>query len=296
MEAGMRRAGLNYPFMFVVPVLVIYIFFFIVPTVSGFWFSLTDWNSNSNDIKFVGFRQFSEVLRNPNIAKSAFNTFIYAMETTVFKNLFGLFLAVILNSKIRSKNALRAVFFSPAILNVVAMGLIFQGLLNPFTGFVNNTLRKLGLDALALRWITDPKLAIHCVSAMEVWRATGIAMVIYLAGLQGISREYLEAAEIDGAGKLQVFRYITLPLLAPAITINVLLSLIYGFRMFEVIYFLTQGGPGYASEVIITMAYRYMGMGLFGYSAAINVMLVLFIICISIPILNIMRKQESQDV
>jgi raffinose/stachyose/melibiose transport system permease protein len=175
---------------------------------------------------------------------------------------------------------------------VVAVGLVFQGLLNPYNGFVNNVLRSVGLDALALGWIGDPKLSIYMACLMEIWKAAGITMAIYIAGVQNISRDYYEAAEIDGASAWSQFTHITLPLLMPAITINVMLSLIYGFRMFEIIYFLTQGGPGTSSEVIMTMVYKYMGQGLYGYSSAMNLILVVMIIVISIPILSFMRKRE----
>jgi len=148
------------------------------------------------------------------------------------------------------------------------------------------------LDFLALGWIGDPKLAIHCTSLMEIWRATGISMAIYLAGLQTISKDYYEASTIDGASGWKKFTKITLPLLMPAITINIMLCLIYGFRMFEVIYFLTQGGPGTSSEVMMTLVYKYMGMGLYGYGAAINMILVIFIVAVTIPILIFMIRKE----
>mgnify|MGYP005844858167 CR=1 FL=1 len=283
---------MRYPVLFLVPALFLYIIFFVYPTASGFFYAFTDWNSASNEIHFVGLSQFTEVLKNPNFGISVSNTLVYSITITIVKNIFAIALAVALNTAIRSKNSLRAVFFSPAILNIVAMGLIFQGLLNPYTGFVNNTLRALGLEFLALGWIGDPRLSIHCTSFMEIWRATGIAMAIYIAGLQSISPEYYEAARIDGANGWQKFKRITIPLLMPSITINVLLCLIYGFRMFEVIYFLTKGGPGSSSEVMMTLAYKYMGMGLFGYSAAINMLLVVFIIVVSVPILHFMRMGE----
>ena len=294
----MKRKSWNavkYPLWFIGPGLALYIIFFIVPTFSGFFYSVTDWSSNKgNDISFVGLQQFIEVMKNPDLITAFRNTLIYAISITIFKNVFALILALALNEDLRSKNALRAVYFSPAILNIVAMGLIFQGLLNPNTGFVNNFFRAIGMDFMALGWVGDPRLSIHTTSMMEVWRATGIAMVIYLAGLQTINKDYYEAATIDGAGFWQKLKSITLPLLAPAITINVLLSLVYGFRMFEVIYFLTRGGPGSSSQVLMTLAYKYMGMGLYGYSAAINVILVLLNCIIAIPILLYLRKREVE--
>jgi raffinose/stachyose/melibiose transport system permease protein len=288
------RKSIKYPIMFVVPALIVYVLFFVYPTISGFYYAMTDWNVSSREINFVGFQQFKDVMENPDFLLSFKNTFIYAISTTVGKNVISIFLAMLLTAGLKSRNMLRAVYFSPAILNIVAMGLIFQGLLNPYTGFLNVTLRWLGLDFLALGWISDPKLSIYVASFMEIWRATGITMAIYIAGIQNISSEFYEAANIDGASAWKKFVYITLPLLMPAITINVLLSLIYGYRMFEGVYFLTRGGPGNSSEVIMTMVYKYMGQGLYGYSTALNLILVVLIIVISLPLLSYMKKREVE--
>ena len=288
-------SAVKYPLWFILPGIVLYIVFFILPTFNGFFYSLTDWSSNkADDISFVGLQQYAEVLKNPDLGMALKNTIVYSITITVVKNVLGLALALLLNEKLRSKNALRAAYFSPAILNVVAMGLIFKGLMDPYNGFINNTLRSIGLDSLAIGWIADPQWSIFSVSVMEIWRATGIAMAIYLAGLQAIPKDYYEAALIDGAGFWHKFKSITLPLLGPAITVNVLLCLVYGFRMFEVIYFLTQGGPGSSSQVLMTMTYKYMGMGLYGYSAAINVILVLINCAVAIPILLYLRKREVE--
>lgn len=291
---ALRRRGLPlyYPILFVVPAFVIYAVFFIYPTVLGFYYSFTDWNATETTIRFVGLTQFAEVMRNPDFVVALKNTFLYAAVTTVGKNVIPLLLAVLLTMGMRSRNALRAVYFSPAILNIVAVGLIFQGLLNPHTGFVNNLLRSMNLDFLALGWIGDPSLSIFAACLMEIWRASGITMAIYIAGIQNISADYYEAAEIDGATVWAKFVHVTLPLLMPAITINVLLSVIYGARMFEGVYFLTRGGPGNSSEVLMTLVYKYMGQGLYGYSTALNLILVLLIILISMPLLSYLTKKE----
>ncbi|WP_372634093.1 carbohydrate ABC transporter permease [Cohnella sp.] len=255
---------------------------------------MTDWSAASSVINFVGFDQFIEVSKNPDFGLAMKNTFLYALVTTIGKIVFPLMLAVLLTKGIRTRNALRAVYFSPAILNIVAVGLIFQGLMNPHTGFVNQTLRYLNLDFLALGWIGDPNLSIYSAGLMEIWRASGITMAIFIAGIQNISSEYYEAADIDGASRWMKFTRITLPLLMPAITINVMLSVIYGARMFEGVYFLTQGGPGNSSEVMMTMVYKYMGQGLYAYSTALNLILVVLILVVSMPLLSYLKKKEVE--
>jgi len=288
------RPAIRYPMTFIIPAMAVYMIFFFYPTVSGFYYALTNWNSRSTTIRYVGFSQFLDVLKNPTIELAFKNTMIYSITITVVKNILAILLALALNAKIRSRNTLRAIYFAPAILNIVAMGLVFQGLLNPDFGFVNTALRAMGLGFMANGWITDPKMAIYCTAIMEIWRATGISMAIYLAGLQSIPQDYYEAATLDGAHGWSKFTGITLPLLAPAVTINVILCLIYGFRMFEVIYYLTGGGPGDSSQVMQTLAYKYMGQGLYGYSATINVILVVFILVVTIPLLSYMRRRDSR--
>ncbi|WP_309119880.1 sugar ABC transporter permease [Paenibacillus sp.] len=289
-----RKPPIHYPVLFVVPAIVIYAVFFIFPTISGFYYSFTDWSAVSSTINFVGIAQFIEVIKNPDFPLAMKNTFIYAIVTTTGKIVFPLAIAVLLTKGIRSRNALRAVYFSPAILNIVAVGLIFQGLLNPHTGFVNQTLRSLNLDFLAFGWIGDPTLSIFAACLMEIWRASGITMAIFIAGIQNISSEYYEAADIDGASFWEKFTRVTLPLLMPAITINVLLSVIYGARMFEGVYFLTQGGPGNSSEVMMTMVYKYMGQGLYAYSTALNLILVVLILVVAMPLLSYLKKKEIE--
>ena len=289
-----RKDPIHYPVTFLLPALAIYLIFFIYPTISGFYYALTNWNSRSIEIKYLGISQFFEVLKNPTILLAFKNTLIYSFTITIVKNIFALLLALALNAKIRSRSVLRAVYFAPAILNLVAMGLVFQGLMNPNTGFFNTALRALHLDFLVNGWITNPNLSIHCTSLMEIWRATGISMAIYLAGLQAIPTDYYEAATLDGAHGWKKFWHITFPLLAPSVTINVILCLIYGFRMFEVIYYLTGGGPGDSSQVMQTLAYKYMGQGMYGYSAAITVILVVFILIVTIPLLSLLRRRDRE--
>jgi raffinose/stachyose/melibiose transport system permease protein len=289
-----RSHPLVYPISFAVPALSLYCVFFVFPTVSGFYYAFTNWNAASTKITFVGLSQFVQVLRNNDLTGAFKNTFAYALTTTIFKNLVGLGLALLLSRRIASRNGLRAVYFAPAVLNIVAIGLVFRALLDPNYGLLNNILRGIGLGGLALGWIFDPKLAIYCGSFVEIWRASGIAMAIYIAGLATIPREYYEACRIDGANSWQRFFRITLPLLMPAITINVLLSIVYGIRMFEVIYFLTEGGPGDASAVIMTKAYEYMGMGLYAYSSAFTMLLVLLTILVSVPLLLYLRRKETE--
>jgi raffinose/stachyose/melibiose transport system permease protein len=202
-------------------------------------------------------------------------------------------LALGLNRNIKSRNLLRAIYFFPNIMSTVALGLLFQAIMNPYDGFLNRVLTGMGVDNPPM-WIIDPKMAIWCSIIVAVWAQSGVTMAIFLAGLQSIPLEYYEAAKIDGAGAWQNFKNITWPLLRPSLTINVVLNFTTGLRGFEIVYYLTAGGPGNASHTLMTLAHKYMGDGLFAYSATINLILILLILVLGLPVILGMRKSEVE--
>ena len=285
---------IKYPITLIVPALLVYVIFFIYPALSGFYYALTTWSAKSIDYKFVGFQQIKEVFSNPVITTALKNSFIFAGLTMLIENIFGLSLAIGLNQKLKTRTTLRAIFFSPAILSVVACGLTFKGLMHPDTGLFNGVLNSLGLNSLTNGWYTDKTMAIYSTVIMDVWRAMGVNMAIYLAGLQSISTDYYEAATLDGAHGWGMFTNITLPLISNTITVNVVLTIIGGLRIFDVVYYFTNGGPGNASQVMQTMAYQYMGKGIWGYSSAISSVLTVIVLAVSIPLLIVLRKNDAR--
>ena len=293
-KAAIYKNPLTYPATFIIPALIVYGIFYVFPTLSGFYYSLTTWSAKTVSYDFVGLRQIKDVLTNPTTRTALKNTFIFAAGTVIFENIFGLALAIALNQKLRTRSVLRAIFFAPAILNIVACGMVFKGLMNPNTGIFNSVLNTIGLGALANGWYTDHTMAIYSAVIMDFWRAFGVTMAIYLAGLQSISQDYYEAALIDGAHDWSMFRRIILPLISKTITVNIVLTTIGGLRIFDVVYYLTNGGPGYSSQVMQTMAYSYMGKGYWGYSSAISVVLVLLVLIVSIPLLIALRSNDRR--
>ena len=287
---------IKYPFLFAVPALLVYIIFFIYPSVSGFYYAFTNWNAKTIGYDFVGISQIIDVLKNPKMLTALKNTFIFAFLTTVTENVVGLALALALNQKLRTRNTLRAIYFAPAILNIVACGMVFKGLMHPDTGLFNNVLNAIGLDKLANGWYTDKHMAIYSTVIMDFWRALGVNMAISLAGLQSIPQDYYEAAKIDGAHGWGMLKNITLPLISNTMTVNIVLTTIGGMRIFDVIYYLTEGGPGYESQVMQTLAYTYMGKGLWGYSSAISMVLVILVLAVSLPLLLILRQGDKKRV
>lgn len=290
----MKSIRLKYPAYFLLPALAIYITFFILPGISSFYYSLTDWHIDVQEISFIGFENFQRMFSEEVILSAIANTLIFAVSVTVLQNIFGLSLALALNENLKTKSLLRAVFYMPQILCPLVIGYIFTALLDPAAGLVNSFLRTVGLGFLASNWLSDPDIAFFSIIATEVWRVTGFAMIIYLAGLQTVPRSIIEYAQIDGAGYWTRFRHIVFPLIAPAVTINFLLSTINSLKVFEIVLVLTRGGPGYSTEVFNTYIMRHFGQGEYGYSTAVNLVLFFIITFIGLAILTILRKREAE--
>ncbi len=233
----------RYSYSLAVPGLILYALFFILPALGGLGLSFVKiLGFNISSARFGGIQNYLDVFTQPNMRGAIFNSFIFAVVTTVFKMLFGLALAVALNQKLALTNALRTIFFLPAVINTVAVGLIFSSLMHPTNGLINGFLNSIGLSGLAQSWLIDTKLAIFSVCAIEIWKWSGFTMVILLSGMQNIGKEYYEAAEIDGAGGWKKFRYVTFPLLLPAFNNALIINIIGGLKVFDLIQATTQGG------------------------------------------------------
>ena len=191
-------------------------------------------------------------------------------------------------------NGLRTVFFMPAVINTVAVGLIFSSMMHPANGLINGLLSKVGLGGLAQSWLVDQKIAIFSICAIEIWKWSGFTMVILLSGMQTIDKSFLEAAEIDGANALQKFFRITIPLLLPAINNALILSIIGGLKVFGLIQSTTQGGPGTATEVFGTIIYKCFGSGRLGEGCAANVLLAVIIAMIAMPTYKYIADREVE--
>lgn len=184
----------------------------------------------------------------------------------------------------------------PSVLSTLILGMIFSSILNPADGLLNTFFRSMGLDFLALQWLTSPKYAFGTVMAVDIWRGTGYIMTILIAGLLSISTEYYEAASIDGASGWQKFRYITLPLLMPTLATTTVLNVIYGLKVFDMIYAMTNGGPGKATtEVLYTEVFKKFGTGQYAIGTALSSVMFVFMVVIGIYMIRIMTRNEVQE-
>lgn len=290
----MKIAKRLYSYYLLLPALLLYGVFYVLPTVIGLFYSFTDWRLDSEEISFNGLYNFERIFTDEVLLLAIKNTIIFAVVTVIGKNVLAIILAVALNMNLKTRNWLRAIFYSPSIISVLVVSLLFTPMLRS-EGLINRILDNVGLDFLKQAWLTDPSIIMLTISALSIWQHTGFQMAIYLAGLQSISKDYYEAARIDGAGGWQNFIHITMPLLLPAININVMLTLIGGLKVFSEVFVLTAGGPGNSSQVIGTIILRAFGEGNWGLGTAVNTLLFATVTLISIPLLLYMRKKEVQE-
>ena len=216
------------------------------------------------------------------------NTLIYAVITSGFKVVLGMALALLLTSKIIARGYLRSVIFFPVLVSAVGVGLTFTVLMNPERGLINQMLG--GAD---IGWLTNPTLAIFSIALVDVWKGVGLATVIFIAGLVSIPTEYYEAAAVDGASRWDIFRNIILPLARPATATVITLSLIGGLRSFDLIWVMTKGGPGFASDVIASVIYKQYQAGFYGLSTAGSVVLFLLVTVIVVPLTRWLNRGDE---
>ncbi len=290
----MRRSGHLYSYWLVFPALCIFGIFFVAPSIYGIYYSLTDWTIGKESISFVGIQNYISIFKNSELRLAIRNTFVYAITVVIGKNLNGLLLALAVNTKLKLQGYFRVIFFLPCVISTIIIGLVFVPILHP-NGILNDFLTMIGLGALRQSWLVDRRIVMFTIAGVSIWQWTGYHMVVYLAGLQGISQSYYEAAKIDGASAFQRFRSITFPMLAPAFNINMLLSMIGGLKVFSEPYALTNGGPGNASQVIALEVFSKFGRGQWGLGTALNVTLTVFVSIICVPVLISMRKREVEE-
>ncbi|MFF2999486.1 carbohydrate ABC transporter permease [Streptomyces sp. NPDC057950] len=267
-------------------------FVVLVPSVRGVYYAFTDWDGLDPNFSFVGLDNFSSLLDDPVALRAVWHTLLIAVAVTVIQNTFGLLLALGVNSIIKTRNVLRVLLFAPAVITPIVTAYLWRNLLGP-DGAVNSLLGAVGLNSLRQDWLGDPQLALWSIVGVIVWQFGGYSMVIFLAGLQSVPKEITEAADIDGAGPVRRFWTITRPLLAPAFTINLMLSIIGGIKLFDQVYALTGGGPGHATDTLSTLIYKEaFTLGEFGYSIALAVVLTVIVAVASTSQYLLLAREE----
>jgi multiple sugar transport system permease protein len=278
-DSALRRDRL-FPYLFLAPSIALLLALTVYPLIYIVTISLHRVTPRGET--FVGLANFARLFQDGFFFRSVWQTLIFTGSALMLEMLLGLTLALLLDSEIRARGLWRALFLLPMILPPVVVGVIWRLIYNPSFGVLNGVLRLMGVDIKGWTWLADPAVALPAVILVDVWEWTPFIFLILLAGLQAIPQEPYEAAKIDGSNAWQTFIYITLPLLLPAILVALLLRTMDLLRIFDQVFILTQGGPGFATETIslyiYKTAFRFYD---FGYSAAMSLALlgVTMILC-----------------
>lgn len=274
-------------YLFITPNFLVVLVFTIFPVFFSLYMSMTDWNILS-DPNFIGLANYQKILSDPIAKQTFFNTFYFAVVSVPINVALTLVLAVLLNQKLRGITFYRTAFYMPVITASVAVSLMFMWILAN-NGLMNQLLELIGLAPV--KWLTDAKVALNSVIGVTIWKGLGMNMIIFLAALQDIPNELLEAASIDGANRFQQFIKITVPLISPVIFFVTITGVIGSFQSFDLVYNMTHGGPGHATTVIgyyiWQQAFNYMKMG---YGAALAYVLFIAILILTL-IQWVLRKR-----
>ncbi len=275
------------------PALLVYIIFKLYPAISGIYYSLTDWNGINKTFGFVGLDNFFEIFQDTYFWKSMLFTLKYVVVTLVVSNVIALILAVAIESRPKGKSFFRTIFYMPNMISMVIGGYMWMFI---FTKVLYYMADNWGWSLLDKSWIGDPHYSFLAIVIVATWGAVGYLMIIYMAALQGVPNELKEAATLDGATRWQVFWKVTFPLIGHAVTICVFWALNSGFQVFDVIYALTGGGPGRATQSVAINIYEeaFKGNIRYGYATAKSTMLFLIVLIITMIQLKISKGREEE--
>ncbi|WP_141503154.1 carbohydrate ABC transporter permease [Paenibacillus luteus] len=280
-----------YPAYFLFGALLLYVFLYVLPSLVGMYYSFTDWSRFDDTVRFIGWDNYKSIFSSDeNYLRYIGNTLQLTVVTTILKTVLGLGLALIVGQKLWGKNFHRAVIFLPTVLSFLITGLTFQSILAP-SGLLNSFLRTFGLDSWTRNWLYEGNWPFWSIYGIDVWKGMGYIMTIFLAGLMTISKDYYEAADIDGAHFWGKLRYITLPLLLPSFAVTTVLNLVYGLRVFDIVYVLTQGGPGDQTEVLYSVIFKLFGYGYYGLGTALSSLMFVIMVVIGYFIIRLLNKE-----
>ncbi|MBN1486197.1 MAG: sugar ABC transporter permease [Anaerolineae bacterium] len=263
------------PYLFLIVPLILYLIWVIGPMIYTFYLSLTKWDGLSAPT-FVGLRNYERLFRDPVFFISLKNNVKWILSFITIPVTLGLGLAIALNHSIPGAKFFKASFYSPLVLSLVVCGLIWSWMYHPAGGLINSFLRGIGLGSLAKGWLSDENLVMWAIILVAIWRQAGYVMVLYLAGLQGVDPQLIDASKVDGCNSWQTFRNVIFPLLTPVTVIVIVISIIDSLRAFDLVSVMTRGGPYNSSSVLANFMYiEAFNNYKMGYSAAISVIIFL---------------------
>jgi len=279
--------------LFTLPALIVYAVFKLFPAISGIYYSMTNWNGLNKGFDMVGLDNFKEILSDKYYWQSILFTLKYVLVMIIVANLIALLLAVTIESRKRAKGLFRTVFFMPNMISMIIGGYMWMFI---FTKVLYYMADNWGMTFFDKSWIGDPKYAFIAIIIVASWGSVGYLMIFYMAALQGVPMNLKEAASLDGANAWQTFRHVVLPLIQNGVTICVFWTLNAGFQVFDVVYALTGGGPGRATQTAAINIYEeaFRGNVRYGYATAKSTVLFVIVMLFTAIQLRLMKRKEQE--
>jgi raffinose/stachyose/melibiose transport system permease protein len=273
------------PLSFLLPALLIYAVFALYPMVNALELSFYDWDGVSIERNFVGLQNYVQIFtQDPVFWTAVRNSIVWVGLSLLIPTTIGLLLSLAVNQRLFGRSAFRAIFYLPAIVASIAVATMWSWMYNPILGVFSTTLKSLGLGALAQDWLGDPKIALYSIFLAYIWQTSGISMVLFLAGLQGVPEELKEAARVDGASPWGVFWNVILPCLRETFIVVTVLTIINSLKVFDLIVGMTSGGPAQSTQVLALWSYtQSFGLHDYGNGMAISMVLLAITLVIVVP-------------
>lgn len=280
-------------FWFVLPALLFYCLFWVFPILKLFQYSITDYNGYVQKFNYVGLDNFKTLFHEEILGLSVRNTLIYTFVTVILGNIVALAIAFLLNANIRAKGLYRSAFYIPTLFSAIVVGFIWSYVYMPDEGLIASFLHKIGLNGIDTNFLGSYDKALYSIIAVDIWKNIGTSTIIFLAGLQTVPMDLIEAGKIDGAGRWKLVRFIKIPLLATSVTINVTLSVINGLKAFDYPFVMTNGGPGTSTNTLIYAMYKMAFTDqLFGKASALGIISFALIIVITAAFVFTLNRRE----
>jgi ABC-type sugar transport systems, permease components len=282
-------------YWFVLPALVLFLTFWIIPIFGLFRYSVTNFNGINPNYKFIGLKNFVILWKEGTLVTSIKNTLIYTGLLVIFGNLIALALAMALNVKLKATGFYRSAMYIPTLFSAIVVGFIWTYVYMPDTGMISSIMNAIGQDGSKFNILGNFKTALYGISIVDIWKNVGTTMIIYLAGLQTVDESLVEAGKIDGCSEWQLIKKVKLPLISASITINVVLSVISGLKAFDYVFIMTNGGPGKSTNTLMFTIYRLAFTDQqFGKASAFSVVAFAVIILLTMIMLFFMNKKEVE--
>ncbi|BBI36659.1 carbohydrate ABC transporter permease [Cohnella abietis] len=291
MTRKLRNTWTAYLLLF--PALLLFLVFVLIPFAYEFWISLHHWDG-FGEMKYIGIDNYVALLKDEQFYLALKHNLLYALGTVFGKVVLALLIALLLNGAFRGVVFFRTVFFMPAVMSFVAIGILWQWIYNPSFGMLDAILVQLGIIKTPIQWLGQTSTALLSLIFVDIWRWTGYHMVLFLAGIQSIQKNLYEAAEVDGASAMQKLFHITLPQLKTIALLNIVISAMGAFNVFDIIYVMTDGGPYNSTNVLLTYMYKqtFGASNNVGYGTTIAFALFLIILAITFVQLRVSERDQ----